>query len=259
VERAAGIDGSDVERTNAASEEGTAMRGLLVLLGAWLALVTVHPSPTVAQDATPAAEPAGTDAAVGLARTDTRYFLPFTRDGLNPGLTVTGNEQGNCQVTSSVVLARPDAWDCIGENDQIYYDPCFENPFAERDDPGELVCIASPFTTDVVLLALTDPLVRQKEAADSASRGSVLTGTTAAMDLTAPWVLPWALELGNGERCTLLPGTVDVVAGMPIHYGCDNGGAILGEPDRGQPVWAVSYLAEGDVATTLVDVAVAWS
>jgi hypothetical protein len=209
--------------------------------------------PVVAQDATPTAEPAPAELAAGLARTDQRYFLPFTRDGLNPGLSVTGNERGVCGFTSSAALARPDAWDCIGDSNEIY-DPCFENPFLPPDEPGELACITSPFTTEVVLFTLNDPLVRDKEA--GALDGN---GPNTAMDLTDPWVLPWALELTNGERCTLLPGTVDVVAGLPVHYGCGNGGIVLGEPDRGQPVWAVSYLAEGDVATTQVDVAAAWT
>jgi hypothetical protein len=222
------------------------MRNLFILLGAWLALA--QPALAAAQEATPAAEPSAAGAAGDLARTDTRYFLPFTRDGVNPGLTVTGEDRGGCAFTSAAALARPDAWDCIGESNEIY-DPCFENPYAPRDDPGELVCIASPFTNEVILFSLTEPLVRQKAAPT----------VDAATDLTAPWVLPWALELANGERCTLLPGTVDVLAGIPVHYGCADGGAILGEPDRSQPVWSVAYLADGDVATTLVDVAVAWS
>lgn len=228
------------------------MRGLFVLLGVWLALALVAPTLAAAQDATPTAEPAGAEAAVGFAKTDQRYFLPFTRDGLNPGLSVTGNERGVCGFASTAALARPDAWDCIGENNEIY-DPCFENPFALREDPGELVCITSPFTTEVLLFTLTDPLVRDKEAAAVGGNGPNM-----AMDLTDPWVLPWALELSNGERCTLLPGTVDVFAGLAVHYGC-SGGGILGGPDRRQPVWTVSYLADGDVATSLVDVAVAWS
>jgi hypothetical protein len=34
---------------------------------------------------------------------------------------------------------------------------------------------------------------------------------------------------------------------------------ILGEADRSQPIWTVTYLAEGEVATNLVDVASAWT
>ena len=38
-----------------------------------------------------------------------------------------------------------------------------------------------------------------------------------------PWDLPWALELANGDRCTLLGGTLTVMAGQTAHYGCENG------------------------------------
>jgi hypothetical protein len=234
-------------------EEGTKMRGQVALLGLWLALVLVAPTDVGAQDATPTAASAPADLAAGFARTDRRYFLPFTADGLKPGLTVTGNERGVCRFTSSAALARPDAWDCIAETNEIY-DPCFENPYAPRNGSEELACITSPFANEVVLLTPTDPLEREKEAAAVPGNGS-----NASIDLTDPWVLPWALELVNGDRCILLPGTADVFAGLPVHYGCSNGGAILGEPDRTQPVWAVSYVADEDIGTTLVDVAVAWS
>ena len=74
-----------------------------------------------------------------------------------------------------------------------------------------------------------------------------------------PWDLPWALELANGDQCTLLHGTLTVMAGQTVHYGCADGGMILGETDHSQPVWTVNYLAEGDTASQLVDVVTAWS
>src|SRR5215207_11458603 len=114
-------------------------------------------APATAQDATPATG--------SPTRTDIRYVLPFGPDGLNPGLTATATEEGVCGFSSSAALDRPDAWDCIGAGDQIY-DPCFENPFDLPDEPGQVACLASPFTTDVVVLTLTDPLVRQKETPD---------------------------------------------------------------------------------------------
>jgi hypothetical protein len=80
-----------------------------------------------------------------------------------------------------------------------------------------------------------------------------------AEELIQPWDLPWALELANGDRCSLLRGTLIFMAGQAVHYGCEQGGMILGETDRGQPVWSVTYLAEGDVATDLVDVVTAWT
>src|SRR5829696_1297600 len=111
-----------------------------------------------AQDATPATG--------SPTRTDVRYLLPFTPDGVNPGLTATTTEEGVCGFSSSAALDRPDAWDCIGADDQIY-DPCFENPFIAPDEPGEVACLESPFTTDVVVLTLSAALVREKEAPDA--------------------------------------------------------------------------------------------
>ena len=200
---------------------------------------------TRAQEATPGAG--------SLARTDVRYVLPFGPDGLNPGLTVTATEAGTCGFTSSAALDRPDAWDCIGASDQVY-DPCFEDPFILPDAPGELACLESPFTTDVVVLTLTDPLLRQKEAPDTG-----LSMAQAAGVSIEPWDLPWALELANGDRCTLLGGTLTVVAGQTAHYGCADGGVVFGETNHSQPVWTVNYLAQGDVASNLVEVVAAWS
>ena len=45
------------------------------------------------------------------------------------------------------------------------------------------------------------------------------------------------------------------MAGRTVSYGCVDGGMVLGETDHSQPVWTVSYLAEGDFASNLVDVA----
>jgi hypothetical protein len=199
-----------------------------------------------AQAATPAAGPA--------LRTDVRYVLPFGADGLNAGLTATTTEEGICAFPSSAALDRPDAWECTGAEGQIY-DPCFENPFLAPDDPGQVACLASPFSTDVVVLTLTEPLVRQKELPDSAME---TTQEAAGVDID-PWDLPWALELANGDRCTLLGGTLSVVAGLTAHYGCEQGGVVFGEVTHVRPLWTVNYLAEGEVASRLVDVVAAWS
>ncbi len=55
----------------------------------------------------------------------------------------------------------------------------------------------------------------------------------------------------------MLGGATVGIAGMRLNYGCP-GGSVVGDVDRGQPVWAVSYLADGAFATDLVEVAVAW-
>jgi hypothetical protein len=213
-------------------------------------LVAFGPAARVlAQDATPAAAAAGS-----RDRTDVRYVVPFTPDGLNPGLTATATEEeGMCGFPSSAALDRPDAWDCMGAEGQIY-DPCFENPFLAPDQPAVVACVDSPFTTDVVVLRVTEPLVREKEAPDAGIGMAQAAGVS-----IEPWDLPWAVELANGDQCTLLRGTLIVLAGQTAHYSCRDGGTILGEVQHQGALWTVNYLAEGDTASTLVTVDTAWS
>jgi hypothetical protein len=71
--------------------------------------------------------------------------------------------------------------------------------------------------------------------------------------------LPWGLELANGDRCALLRGTLTVMAGQVVHYGCADGGVVFGETHREQPVWTVNYLADGASASTRVAVVAAWN
>ena len=148
-------------------------------------------------------------------------MAPFGPDGLNPELNAATTGSGVCGYESSDAIGRPDAWDCISDSD-VVYDPCFENPYTDPEGMGEVACFDSPFSPDVTVSTLTEPLVRDKEAASDP-------------DDIQPWDLPWAVVLANGDRCTLLGGTLTVVAGQTVHYGCEQGGSILGETDRGQP------------------------
>jgi hypothetical protein len=106
-----------------------------------------------------------------------------------------------------------------------------------------------------VVLTLTEPLVRQKEVPETAVEA---TQEAAGVALD-PWDLPWALELANGDQCTLLGGTLSVLAGQTAHYGCAQGGVVFGEVTHTRPVWTVNYLAQGEAASQLVDVVAAWS
>jgi hypothetical protein len=220
------------------------MRRLLVLTGI-VSLLVLVPMAGIAQDSTPEAEP---DATAGeVTRTIPAYVFPYDSDGLNADLTVTANVSGVCESDSLMATGRPDTWDCLGEDNQVY-DPCFENPFAptsSADAPGELACMTSPFTHEVVLLALNAPLDRDKVAGPGNDADS--------------WNLPWGLELAGGEQCFLLSNIEVVLAGEAVHYECMDGGTVLGVVDRSQPLWTVIYLADGEMVTTLADVAVAWS
>lgn len=224
------------------------MRRLLILITAFL---TFSPLGVAAQGATPTALEPGAGGAAN--RTDTRYLVPFTLDGLNPGLSVTSTESGTCTFGSSIASGRPDAWACTTDGGVL--DPCFESAFVAPGEATEVACFDTPWSTDVVMLTLTAPLSREKEAPDGGASGAADTPD----EVIQPWDLPWALELANGDRCSLLHGTLVFIAGQVVHYGCENGGMILGETDRGQPVWTVTYLAEGDIASNVVDIAAAWT
>ena len=224
------------------------MRRLLVVITAF---ITFGPLAAAAQEATPTAGEPGARATSD--RTDTRYVVPFTPDGLNPGLTAASPTEGACTFGSSIAHSRPDAWGCTTEGGVL--DPCFENSFVAPDEATEVACFDTPWSTDIVVLTLTAPLSREKEEPDGAVTGAADT----ADEVIQPWDLPWALELANGDRCSLLHGTLIFMAGQVVHYGCEQGGMILGEADHTQLVWTVNYVAEGAIASNLVDVVTAWT
>ena len=239
------------------------MRCVLVLVVALAGLFSAAFSAT-AQEATPVIGSTAGQSAAGLVRTDVRYFLPFTSNGVNPSLAVSGNESGVCDAGSVSDPARPDAWLCTGG---AVLDPCFENPFAPPDEQGVLVCSASPFDPGVVLFTPTEPLVRLKDAESGGGpdpRGSASTtgdaagGDDAVLSAADLEELPWALELANGERCTFARGATAAFAGMRLNYFCDGGGAVLGDVDIAGQVWTATYLPENATATSLVEVAVGW-
>ena len=285
------------------------MRHLLVLavVAVWLV-----PGAAVAQEATPQA--------ATVERTNIRYFLPYTPDGLAAGLTVSGEVSGACFSESLAAVGRPDAWVCSALESGDRYDPCFENPFGPINEPSELACVDSPFATDVVRFTLTEPLQREKDIAAAPpaviQEGAPPPAPAGAMGETAypapmtpaepagipglpapseslpmpaapvepplmpaapgdapamadqpadvadvaldPLEIPWALELANGERCTLLTGATAVLAGQRLNYGCEGGGYVLGEVDQRRQVWTVSYLAADAFASELVPVSVVW-
>lgn len=213
------------------------MRRLLVVLSVLGALIFSLSGTVIAQDSASPDE--------DITRSDMRYFLPYGPDGLSASLTVIETEDGTCHEDSLALPSRPDARDCLGESNVIH-DPCFENPYAAADDPVELACITSPFTSDVIILNVSTPLERTQD-------------DPMEQDLFPAWDLPWALELANGDQCVLLDTVGTPLAGESVYYDCANGGTILGEVDRSQPVWVVHYLEDGAAATGLVEVAVAWS
>jgi hypothetical protein len=235
----------------------------------------------------PAAARQATPTPIDLASvpyTNVRYFLPFTPDGLAPGLTVAAEATGVCTSLSLADIGRADAWACADSTSAELFDPCFENPFASTDQPGELSCSASPFSTDVIRFSLTEPLLREKDMRvediapqeplasdqkparkgkkdryDVISPEAAVPPSESADFAIDPLDIPWALELANGERCTLLTGATAVLAGQRLNYGCESGGYVIGELQRDGLVWKASFLARDAHASDLLPVAVVWT
>jgi len=231
-----------------------------------------------AQEATPTATDLGS-----VEHTNVRYFLPFTPDGLAPGLNVTGEASGTCVEQSLADVGRADAWFCSDASSGDLYDPCFENSFGAIDEQNELICAESPFSTDVVHFTLTEPLQRVKDdvadAAPQAAAGDdaeqprkgkkdrqdmvpaevAPSADDVAETAIEPLDIPWAVELASGERCELLTGATAVFAGQRLNYGCEGGGYVIGELQRDGLVWFASFLAQDAFASDLVPVAVVWT
>jgi hypothetical protein len=170
-------------------------------------------------------------------RTQIKLLTPFDPSGLSIGMAVTEKVSGTCFAASAASSTRPDAWRCSSGNGIL--DPCYQRILG---DEKQLACpVGGPWPANVVLLTLTQPL--PSDPRKETSRADAL---------------PWAIELTNGQRCTLFTGAMPPVAGMRINYGCPGGFQVVGDIDRSQPLWRVFFQGEKSIALEQVDVAVAW-
>jgi hypothetical protein len=171
------------------------------------------------------------------SRTQVKLLTPFGPAGLSVGMAVTEKVSGKCFAASAASPSRPDAWRCSSGNGIL--DPCYQRILVADK---QLACpVGGPWPANVVLLTLAQPL--PSEPRKETSRAEAL---------------PWAIELANGQRCTLFTGAMPPVAGMRINYGCPGGRQVVGDIDRSQPLWRVFFQGEKSIALEQVDVAVAW-
>lgn len=171
------------------------------------------------------------------AATTVRIFTPFNAGGLVVGLDSTEELTGSCFTGSIATPERPDAWRCSSDN--AILDPCFQDILG---DHTTLACAQEPFSADVILLTLTAALPEPEASEEPAFSG-----------------LPWALELDNGQQCTLLTGATAPIAGLRINYGCSGGSLVAGPVDRSLPAWRVFYqTADRSLSLDQVHVATAW-
>lgn len=171
-----------------------------------------------------------------LAATQIKLITPFHAGYLGIGFAVRARESGSCFARSAAVSGRPDAWRCSVGN--AIHDPCFQNVMG---DSNVLACPQTPWDANVTLLSLASPLPAEEH-----------------QNISVTDSLPWALELANGQRCTVFTGATAPIAGMRINYGCPGGFVVVGDIDRSQPVWRVFFQGEKSLSLDQADVAVAW-
>jgi hypothetical protein len=204
----------------------TRLNALIVASAAALLTLTVARVPLVS-----AAEPPQSP------HTETKLLTPFGIKGLAEGLQVTEKVSGKCFAASEASPPRPDAWRCSAGN--AILDPCYQRIMG---DEKQFACpVEGPWSQKVVLLTLTEALPNPTHK-----------------DMHAEPALPWAIELANGKRCSLLTGASAPVAGRRINYGCPGGFQVVGDIDRSSPVWRVFFQAENASVLEQVDVLVVW-
>jgi len=170
------------------------------------------------------------------SHTEIKLFEPWNPHGLSIGIAVTEKLTGNCFAESAASPSRSDAWRCSAGN--LIQDPCYMQIMG---DQKQLACARDPWSANVNLLTLesTPPESKRKEVRRDVS-------------------LPWALELGDGSRCTLMTGGTFAAAGMRANYGCIGGRTLFGDVDKSQPVWRIFSMTDKSIALTQSVIVVAW-
>lgn len=114
-----------------------------------------------------------------------------------PAVPSGPSRSGKCW-TDSIAVSRPGAWRCMVGNE--IYDPCVSSSGLT----GAVICDANPAEgTPGFILKLTKPLPKPSAQAAGNPR-------------------PWLVKLADGSTCDILTGTINVVAGLDVPYGCSD-------------------------------------
>jgi hypothetical protein len=107
------------------------------------------------------------------------------------------SRSGECW-TDSIAVSRSGAWRCSVGNG--IYDPCFSNAGLT----GAVICDANPAKGGAgFVLKLTKPL-------------------PAPSTMGAEHPRPWLVKLADGTTCEIQTGTIALVAGIEVPFGCSD-------------------------------------
>lgn len=177
-----------------------------------------------------------------LTRTDLVYMRPWDFGKLSSRLRVVANRTAESCIPS-VASSDPAALRCFlsDANEPEYYvrDPCWP-----EEGMNQAACLSSPWDSSVTLVGMSVSAARD-------SREPVPPAASAHP-------LPWALELGNKQKCLLIQGATSLVAGMRINYRCADG-YVVGDPDRADKVWTALYVKSNGDQVVRSDIRRAWA
>jgi len=107
------------------------------------------------------------------------------------------SRSGECW-TDSIAVSRSGGWRCMVGNE--IYDPCFSNAGL----PGAVICDANPAKGSAgFILKLTKPLPKPSSQGPTHPR-------------------PWLVQLADKTTCEIQTGTIALVAGLEVPYGCSD-------------------------------------
>lgn len=168
------------------------------------------------------------------APTQVKIYQAYSADNvLSSDLVIAQHYTGTCWVGSIANPGRSDAWRCVSSN--LILDPCFQ------DGGNILACVISPWNHKASLIETTTPITKKPVTINTKS---------------AP---PWALELEDGQVCTLLTGTTIVIGKDRINYTCTNDRySVIGDVDRSSSIWTVKVYDFITKTARITPVSIAW-
>lgn len=175
--------------------------------------------------------------APAAAVTRVSEYSPFNAGGdLRAGLQAVPAFGGSCR-TGSFLARADDAYRCF--SGIVIRDPCFLDEKQGSSSRSVVVCVESPWSTNVVRLRVT--------GAFSGARG------------VGPGEAPWGVRLASGRRCVRIAGVTARVMGRQITYACSGHRWLLGAPNRVRPTWTIQQIREPtDRRPRRVEIAHAW-
>ena len=160
--------------------------------------------------------------------TELRFYRPLTDTTNQLPLNISETIAGEC-TQQSPLIKREDAWRCVAEGKE--YDPCFVMRFGTHLDA---VCPESPWSSNAIKITVKKPLDNSQHD---------------MLDMSQTY--PWAMELGNGEKCQAVVSS-ETYDNLPVRYHCDRNTVLIGHVQRCTSEWKILQRGADGVVTAVI-------